>query len=137
MCSNIDGAGRDLDSCKVLFMIAPILGEIEDLVAGARASPRRAGRCAPRLFRQADQVDLLGFDLDKPIADIEIFTNGHELTLEQFKRIVGTRTLRETMADANVTSLSTEPVGTLQRRGAHGRGHGGGRRRRLSVLYRR
>ena len=57
-------------------------------------------------------VDFSSFDLDKPICDIEIATNGHQLNLEQFKRIAGTRTLRETMADYNATSLSVELVGT-------------------------
>jgi alkanesulfonate monooxygenase SsuD/methylene tetrahydromethanopterin reductase-like flavin-dependent oxidoreductase (luciferase family) len=43
---------------------------------------------------------------------MDITTNGHQLNLEQFKRIAGTRTLRETMADYNATSLSVELLGT-------------------------
>ena len=108
--------GRDPDSCKVLFMIAPILGETEELaqehkqLRAARAAAQIAQRLA--FFGKLINVDFSGFDLDKPIADIEITTNGHQLNLEQFKRTAGNRSLRETMADYNATSLSIELVGT-------------------------
>jgi FMN-dependent oxidoreductase (nitrilotriacetate monooxygenase family) len=108
--------GRDPAGCKVLFMIAPILGETEELAeehkrrraehAGAQISQRLA------FFGKLISVDFSGFDLDKPICDIDIATNGHQLNLEQFKRIAGSRTLREAMADYNATGLSIELVGT-------------------------
>jgi FMN-dependent oxidoreductase (nitrilotriacetate monooxygenase family) len=108
--------GRDPDTCKVLFMIAPILGETEELAQEhkRRRAARAAAQIAQRLafFGKLINVDFAGLDLDKPIADIDIATNGHQLNLEQFKRIAGNRTLRETMADYNATSLSIELVGT-------------------------
>ena len=108
--------GRDPDSCKVLFMIAPILGETEDLAQEhkRRCADQAAAQIPQRLafFGKLINVDFSGFDLDKPIADIELATNGHQLNLEQFKRIAGQRTSRETMADYNATSLSIELVGT-------------------------
>jgi FMN-dependent oxidoreductase (nitrilotriacetate monooxygenase family) len=108
--------GRDPDSCKVLFMIAPILGETEEEAqfAKQRRAARAAETVAERLahFGKVTNIDFSIFDLDKPICDIELTTNGHQLNLEQFKRIAGTRTLRETMANYNATSLSVELVGT-------------------------
>jgi FMN-dependent oxidoreductase (nitrilotriacetate monooxygenase family) len=107
--------GRDPDSCKVLFMIAPILGETEELAQELkrRRTAQAAAQIPQRLafFGKLINVDFSGFDLDRPIADVELSTNGHQLNLEQFKRIAGTRTLRETMADYNATSLSVELVG--------------------------
>ena len=108
--------GRDPDSCKVLFMIAPILGETEEeaQVNKQRRAAHAATQVAQRLahFGKVTNIDFSVFDLDKPIADVELTTNGHQLNLEQFKRIAGRRTLRETMADYNATSLSVELVGT-------------------------
>src|SRR5580704_1908629 len=108
--------GRDPDQCKVLFMIAPILGETEELAQEHKR--RRVAHAAAQIkqrlafFGKLISVDFSGFDLDKPIAGIDITTNGHQLNLEQFKRMAGNRTLRETMADYNATSLSVELVGT-------------------------
>jgi FMN-dependent oxidoreductase (nitrilotriacetate monooxygenase family) len=108
--------GRDPDSCKVLFMIAPILGETEEeaQINKEHRAARAAEQVAERLahFGKVTNIDFSVFDLDKPICDVELTTNGHQLNLEQFKRIAGTRTLRETMADYNATSLSVELVGT-------------------------
>jgi FMN-dependent oxidoreductase (nitrilotriacetate monooxygenase family) len=107
---------RNPDNCKVLFMIAPILGETPELALEHKR--RRAAHAAAQIkqrlafFGKLISVDFSGFDLDKPICDIEITTNGHQLNLEQFKRIAGARTLRETMAEYNATSLSVELVGT-------------------------
>jgi FMN-dependent oxidoreductase (nitrilotriacetate monooxygenase family) len=108
--------GRDPETCKVLFMIAPILGETDEV---AQEHKRRRTALAATQIRQRlaffgklISVDFSGFDLDKPICEIEIVTNGHQLNLEQFKRIAGTRTLRQAMSDYNATSLSVELVGT-------------------------
>jgi FMN-dependent oxidoreductase (nitrilotriacetate monooxygenase family) len=114
--AHMAACGRDPNSCKVLFMIAPILGETEELAQEQKK--RRAAQAAAQIpqrlafFGKLISVDFSGFDLDQPICDIDISTNGHQLNLEQFKRIAGTRTLRETMADYNATSLSVELVGT-------------------------
>jgi FMN-dependent oxidoreductase (nitrilotriacetate monooxygenase family) len=114
--AHMSACGRDPNSCKVLFMIAPILGETEELAQEQKK--RRAAQAAAQIpqrlafFGKLISVDFSGFDLDQPICDIDISTNGHQLNLEQFKRIAGTRTLRETMADYNATSLSVELVGT-------------------------
>jgi FMN-dependent oxidoreductase (nitrilotriacetate monooxygenase family) len=78
--------GRNPDDCKVLFMIAPILGETEEL---AQEHKRRRAAVAEAqipqrlaFFGKLLNVDFSGFDLDRPICDIEIATNGHQLNLE-------------------------------------------------------
>lgn len=106
--------GRDPDSCKVLFLVAPILGETEE---EARERKRmRAARAAaqiPQRLAHIGKVTNIDFgkqDLDKPIGALT--TNGHQQTLDEFKRKAGNRTLREAMADYNATDLSVELCGT-------------------------
>ena len=78
--------------------------------AGAEAAARRArggaDRAAARAFSARSPTSTSRrFDLDKPIADSVITTNGHQLNLEQFLQYCRQDALRETMADYNATSL--------------------------------
>ncbi len=54
---------------------------------------------------------LLVYQLDRPVADLT--TNGHQQTLEEFKRKAGKRTLREAIAAYNSDGGSVEIVGAL------------------------
>ena len=107
--------GRDPDRCKVLFMVAPIIGETE---ADARERKRiREARAAAQIPQRLAflgklmNIDFGGMDLDKPISD-ELTTNGHQQTLDQFKAMAAGRTLRQAMSQHNVTALSVELIGT-------------------------
>jgi FMN-dependent oxidoreductase (nitrilotriacetate monooxygenase family) len=108
--------GRDPDACKVLFLVAPIIGETE---AEAEEHKRmRAARAAAQIeqrlafFGKLTNIDFSAFDLDRPLSGVELSTNGHQLNLEQFLAMAGDRTLRQVMADYGATALSVELVGT-------------------------
>ena len=49
-------------------------------------------------------IDFGKMDLDQPLGD-DLTTNGHQQTLDQFKKMAAGRTLRQAMADHNVTEL--------------------------------
>ena len=96
--------GRDPDDCKVLFLVAPIIGETE---AEAQERKRlRAARAAATLpqrlahLGKVTNIDFGEFDLDQPIPD-DVTTNGHQQTLDQFSAKAAGRTLRQTMGDHN------------------------------------
>ncbi len=106
--------GRNPDDCKLLFMVSPILGET---VADAQAArDRRAAWAVRRLdtrlafFSKITNIDFAALDLDTPIG--ELTTNGHQQSLDEFKRRAGNRTLRETMSDFESTVQSVELIGT-------------------------
>ncbi len=108
--------GRDPDRCKVLYLVAPILGETE---AEAQEHKRmRAARAAVQIeqrlahFGKTLNIDFSVFDLDQSMEGVELTTNGHQQNLEQFLRMAGNRTLRQVMANYSATGLSVELVGT-------------------------
>jgi FMN-dependent oxidoreductase (nitrilotriacetate monooxygenase family) len=107
--------GRDPDDCKVLFMIAPIIGETEaDAQERKRLREARAAAQIPQRLAHLGKIMNIDFgkmDLDKPISD-DLTTNGHQQTLDQFKKMAAGRTLRQAMSEHNVTALSVELVGT-------------------------
>jgi len=87
--------GRDPDSCKVMFMATPTLGET-DAEARERFARRLAAKeAAPELIlagmASLTDIDFSQFDLDAPLA--ELTTNGQQGTLKQF--LSQGRTLRE------------------------------------------
>jgi FMN-dependent oxidoreductase (nitrilotriacetate monooxygenase family) len=108
--------GRDPDGCKVLFLVAPILGETEaeaqehKLMRAARAAAQVEQRLA--FFGKLTNIDFSVVDLDQPLSGVQLTTNGHQLNLDQFLQMAGNRTLREVMADYGATGLSIELVGT-------------------------
>jgi FMN-dependent oxidoreductase (nitrilotriacetate monooxygenase family) len=109
--------GRDPDSCKVLFLVAPILGETEDeaqqkkRMRAARAAETIAQRLAH--LGKVTNIDFGQFDLDQKLPD-DVTTNGHQQNLDEFRAKAAGRTIRQTMADFNATELSVELVGTPQ-----------------------
>jgi FMN-dependent oxidoreductase (nitrilotriacetate monooxygenase family) len=107
--------GRDPDSCKVLFLVAPIIGDTEaDAQEKKRQRAERAAATIPERLAHLGKVtniDFGRFDIDKPLPD-DVTTNGHQQTLDEFRRKAAGRSIRETMADHNATELSVELVGT-------------------------
>jgi FMN-dependent oxidoreductase (nitrilotriacetate monooxygenase family) len=106
--------GRNPDDCKVLFLVAPILGETEEEAQLKRRyrAEWAVGKLDTRLafFSKITNIDFGAMDLDTPIGDLT--TNGHQQSLEEFKRRAGNRTLRQTMSDFESTVQSVELVGT-------------------------
>jgi FMN-dependent oxidoreductase (nitrilotriacetate monooxygenase family) len=107
--------GRDPDSCKVLFLVAPIIGETE---TEAREKKRlRAAHAEAQIpqrlahLGKVTNIDFGRFDLDKPLPG-DVTTNGHQQTLDEFRSKYAGKTLREAMLDHNTTALSIELVGT-------------------------
>jgi FMN-dependent oxidoreductase (nitrilotriacetate monooxygenase family) len=89
--------GRDPDSCKILFLISPIVAATRE-EAQARAD-RRPIDAAANIDRRLAQlgwstnIDFSNHDLDAPVG--ELSTNGHQSSLQQFIRKSGGKTLRE------------------------------------------
>jgi len=106
--------GRDPDRCKVLFLVAPIIGETEDeaeekkRIRAARAEAQLPQRLAH--LGKITNIDFGKFDLDKPVG--EVTTNGHQQTLDEFRAKAAGKTLRQAMTDHNATEMSVELVGT-------------------------
>jgi FMN-dependent oxidoreductase (nitrilotriacetate monooxygenase family) len=107
--------GRDPESCKVLFLVAPIIGETEaEAQDKKRARAARAEAQIPQRLAHLGKVtniDFGRFDLDKPLP-ADVTTNGHQQILDEFRAKAAGKTLREAMADHNATGLSVELVGT-------------------------
>ena len=131
--------GRNPDPCKVLFLVAPIIGETEDeaqekkRLRAARAEAQIPQRLAH--LGKMTNIDFGRFDLDKPVPE-DVTTNGHQQTLDEFLRKAAggrcARRWRDHNADGTVGRTGRH-AGRC--RGADGRGDGGGRRRRLPVLH--
>jgi FMN-dependent oxidoreductase (nitrilotriacetate monooxygenase family) len=106
--------GRDPDSCKVLFMVAPIFGETAaEAAEHKRMRAARAAETIPQrlaFLGKITNIDFSKFDLDQPLG--ELTTNGHQQSLDQFIAKAAGRTLREAMSDYKTTELSVELVGT-------------------------
>jgi alkanesulfonate monooxygenase SsuD/methylene tetrahydromethanopterin reductase-like flavin-dependent oxidoreductase (luciferase family) len=106
--------GRDPDTCKVLFMFSPILGEtLEE--AQAKAARRRAKAAANIDIRLAQMgwstnIDFSDHDLDAPLG--ELSTNGHQSSLANFIRRAGGKTLREAIISYSSSGGSVDLVGT-------------------------
>ncbi|HET7881095.1 MAG TPA: NtaA/DmoA family FMN-dependent monooxygenase [Acetobacteraceae bacterium] len=107
--------GRDPESCKVLFLVAPIIGETEaEAQDKKRLRELRALAQIPQRLAHLGKVtniDFGRFDLDQPLPE-DVTTNGHQQTLDEFRRKYAGKTLREAMMDHNTSALSIELVGT-------------------------
>ena len=107
-------AGRDPDSCKVLFMATPVLANTE-AEAQERAAQRSVADDAGIHRRLAQMgwttnIDFSGHDLDAPVA--ELTTNGHQSSLANFLGKAGGRTLREAIIAYTSHGGSVDLVGT-------------------------
>jgi FMN-dependent oxidoreductase (nitrilotriacetate monooxygenase family) len=107
-------AGRDPDSCKVLFMATPILANTDE-EARARADQRGVASTEEVNRRLAQMgwttnIDFSGYDLDAPVGDLT--TNGHQSSLANFMKKAGGRTLREAILAYTSHGGSVDLVGT-------------------------
>jgi len=106
--------GRDPDSCKILFLISPVLAETTE-EAQEKAS-RRSALSAQNVDQRLAQlgwitnIDFSTFDLDQPVG--ELTTNGHQQSLAQFLRKAGKRTLREAIVSYSSGGGSVDLVGS-------------------------
>jgi alkanesulfonate monooxygenase SsuD/methylene tetrahydromethanopterin reductase-like flavin-dependent oxidoreductase (luciferase family) len=106
--------GRDPDSCKILFLVSPILAETNE-EAQAKAAQRAviAEKTIDRRLAQigwSTNIDFSTFDLDAPVGDLT--TNGHQQSLAQFLRKAGKRTLREAIVSYTSGGASIDLVGS-------------------------
>ena len=106
--------GRDPDSCKVLFLISPILAETtrEAEEKAAQRTTIAAQNIDKRLAQigWSTNIDFSTFDLDAPVGDLT--TNGHQQSLAQFVRKAGKRTLREAIISYTSGGASIDLVGS-------------------------
>lgn len=112
--SRMAGHGRNPDGCKVLFLVAPTIAgstaEAQELKA------QRAAQVAEQVDRKLaflgkiTNIDFAQFDLDAPVGELR--TNGHQQTLDDFKRKAGDRTLREAVAAYSSDGGSVDLVGS-------------------------
>ncbi len=107
--------GLDPNSCKVMFIISPIVADSEEEAAlrFARRSARQAEQVAQRLafLGKITNIDFSVFDLDEPLPE-GLSTNGHQQSLDEFRRRAGGRTLRAAMAAYDSGGVSATLVGT-------------------------
>jgi alkanesulfonate monooxygenase SsuD/methylene tetrahydromethanopterin reductase-like flavin-dependent oxidoreductase (luciferase family) len=106
--------GRDPDTCKVMFLVTPI---IAGTVAEARAiqAERRAEAAKQIDIKMAflgkiTNIDFAKFDLDAPIADLT--TNGHQQLLDDFKKAAGNKTLRQAIVSFDHNGDGVELLGS-------------------------
>jgi FMN-dependent oxidoreductase (nitrilotriacetate monooxygenase family) len=107
--------GRDPDRCKVLFLVAPIIGETkQEAQEKQRLGTARAAAQIPQRLAHLGKItniDFGRFDLDKPLPD-DVTTNGHQQTLDEFRRKYAGKTLREAITQDSASALSIDLVGT-------------------------
>ena len=87
-------------------------GERRRAVARARRAAQVAAQVDRKLafLGKITNIDFAQFDLDAPVGALT--TNGHQQTLDDFKRKAGNRTLREAIAAYNSDGGSVELVGS-------------------------
>jgi alkanesulfonate monooxygenase SsuD/methylene tetrahydromethanopterin reductase-like flavin-dependent oxidoreductase (luciferase family) len=107
--------GRDPDSCKVLFQIAPVLGDTQE-----EAEEKKRRRDAPTdertlmilgLLAGVTEIDFTQFDLDAPLP--KVTTEGHRGMLDEFLKMADGRTLRQVASEWTFSSV--ELVGPAER----------------------
>jgi FMN-dependent oxidoreductase (nitrilotriacetate monooxygenase family) len=112
--ANMRAAGRDPASCKLLFIVNPILADTA-AEAQEKAADRvkQAGQNLDQRLAQLGwitNIDFSGADLDAPVG--ELTTNGHQESLRQFLLKARQRTLREAIIDYTTRGASVDLVGT-------------------------
>jgi len=108
--------GRNPDDVKILFLVAPTLGEtMEEAELRRRQRLARAEAQVPQFlahFGKITNIDFGRYDLDTPVNQLDLHTNGHQQSLDDFKRVAGKRSLREAMLAYRGNPGSVELTGT-------------------------
>lgn len=107
--------GRDPDDVKVLFMIAPVLGETEQEARGRYDRMARADHFITEslaFISAITDMDFAQFPLDAPLPGY-LTTNGEQGSLDAFQQHGSGKTLRELVVEASGgLAASIELVGT-------------------------
>ncbi len=113
--SRMTQAGRDPEACKLLFLVSPIVAETNS-EARAKADQRAIlaeknidARLAQ--FGWSTNLDLSDIDLDTPVGQLELSTNGHQSSLSQFLKKAGNKSLREAIIGHNSNGGTIDLVG--------------------------
>jgi FMN-dependent oxidoreductase (nitrilotriacetate monooxygenase family) len=108
-------AGRDPEDCKLLFLVSPIVAETK---AEARAKADQRAILAEKnidarlaQFGWSTNLDLSDIDLDTPVGQLELSTNGHQSSLSQFLKKAGNKSLREAIIGHNSNGGTIDLVG--------------------------
>ncbi|WP_353210312.1 NtaA/DmoA family FMN-dependent monooxygenase [Rhodovarius sp.] len=108
--------GRNPDDIKVLFLVSPTIGETEEEARLRHAQKMaRAAKQVPQLlafFGKITNINFAAYDLDTPVNELTLTTNGHQQSLDDFKKVTGKKTLREAMLSYRGNNGSVELVGT-------------------------
>lgn len=114
--ANAVAQGRNPDDIKILFLVAPTLGEtMEEAQLRKRQRLARAEAQVPLFlahFGKITNIDFGRYDLDTPVDQLDLRTNGHQQSLDDFKRVAGKRSLRDAMLAYRGTPGSVELTGT-------------------------
>jgi alkanesulfonate monooxygenase SsuD/methylene tetrahydromethanopterin reductase-like flavin-dependent oxidoreductase (luciferase family) len=106
---------RKPDEAKVLYLVAPILGETaedaEELRRRRDAATEQTMQDNLFWMSYYSGVDFAQFDLDAPMPDISAQNNGHRSTMADYAAAGAGKTLRE-LAGTHRTTASVELVGT-------------------------
>lgn len=108
--ARMEKAGRDPDSCKLLYIVSPVLGETDaeanEKVLAMQAFAETNVEKALAHMSALTEVDFSQFELDEPLPN-DIETNGHRTTLDEFIRLGegGTKTLRQVAAGWNINAV--------------------------------
>ncbi|MBJ3775081.1 NtaA/DmoA family FMN-dependent monooxygenase [Acuticoccus mangrovi] len=109
-------AGRDPDSCKLLYLVNPIIGQTSEEARERKAEllARAHAHIDIKLahFSKITNIDFSEFDLDEPLRP-GLKTNGHQQSLDEFIAKAKGKTLRQAMQDPNAVDGSVELVGSL------------------------
>jgi FMN-dependent oxidoreductase (nitrilotriacetate monooxygenase family) len=112
--SRMEELGRKPNTCKVLFIVSPIVGETEQ----EAWEKRRRWRSAPAFIEYTlaeissiTEVDFSRFPLDEVLPD-DLTTNGERGALEKFMQRGSGKTLRELIVDGPSMGEAIELVGT-------------------------
>lgn len=109
------GHGRNPDDIKVLFLVAPVLGESEqearDKYARMASSPLFIEESLVLISAITD-IDFKKFDLDKPLPE-RLITNGEQGSLDMIQQSGSGKTLRQLVLEASGgLCASIELIGT-------------------------
>lgn len=108
--------GRDPDSCKVLFLLSPIVAETEEqaqwYAEQRRVSAEQNIEARLARFGWSTNLDLSSLDLDTPVSQLTLTTNGHQSSLSQFLTRAGDKPLRQAMIDHVSCGYCVDVVGT-------------------------
>ncbi len=107
--------GRNPDEIKVLYLVAPVLGETEQEARDKYARMNSGGDFIEynlALISSITDIDFKKFDVDKPLPE-RLVTNGEQGTLDKFQQWGSNKTLRDLVVESSGGMVaSVELVGT-------------------------